>query len=102
MDLSQVKGIVEKFLTEEPATRDCDNLLILKVYAFQEPRLRNPKTTFSGFATEFLKGKFFSTESIRRSRQKLQEENENLRGKNYYKRKGILEPSVKQQIIDWK
>lgn len=101
MDLNQVKGIVKKFLIECPKTRDNDNLLILKCWAFQDSRLRNPKTTFVGFATEFLKGKFFSAESIRRSRQKHQEENPELRGKKYAERKGILETKVEQQIIHW-
>lgn len=101
MDLSQVKGIVKKFLTEIPETRDDDNLLVLKVWAFQEPKLRHKKTTFIGFSSLFLKGKFFSTESIRRSRQKWQEECPELRGKKYNERNGILEPKVEQQINQW-
>jgi len=86
MNILIVKDLVTMILTENPQTRDDDNLLILKIYAEYEPGLRLPTFKFRTFAENFLKGKYPSTESIRRSRQKIQELHPELRGKNYKKR----------------
>jgi len=83
MEILKVADIVKGLLISEPKTRDDDELLILKVWAKQEPKLREKKYTFRDFSNGFLKGKYFKTESIRRSRQKLQQENPSLRGKIY-------------------
>lgn len=86
MNLLVVKDVVEKLLREQPETRDNDNLLILKVWAEQNPKLREGDSSFWGFAKDFIDGKYAPAESIRRSRQKLQELNVELQGKSYKKR----------------
>lgn len=87
MEILKVSIVVKSVLVKSPEARDSDELLILKVWAIQNPTLREDKSfTFIDFAKLFKDKKLFSTESIRRSRQKLQEEIEGLRGVNYKSR----------------
>ena len=97
MNLISIKDSVKEILTNEPETRDNDNLLILKVWAKQNPFLRRKEVTFLDFAVGFKGGQYASTESVRRCRQKLQELNPSLRGKNYKKRHDE-QASVKDQL----
>lgn len=78
-------------------TQDSDELLTLKVWAEQNPKLRNKEYPFMNFAINFKEGAYHKTESIRRSRQKLQEEFPNLRGKTYKARQGHQE-QVKEDL----
>lgn len=84
--ISRIKPVVKRILTNYPETRDNDKLLILKVWAEQNPELRNPSYRFLQFAGDFLENNYIDPESIRRSRQKLQEESPELRGKLYEER----------------
>lgn len=72
---------VLKALNEDARTRDNDNLLIALIWYNELERSDNIS------AIDFLKsysvGKFTSAESIRRCRQKLQEDFPGLRGKSY-------------------
>lgn len=86
MKITKIAHTVKKLLIDYPACKDNDNLLILKVWAEQEPLLREKTYSFRDFADKFMIGKYPSTESIRRSRQKLQEEFPNLRGTSYKER----------------
>ena len=100
MNILSISKLVKSVLLNAPKTRDDDNLLTLKVWAIQHPELRSKKElTFIDFSREFLKGKFANTESIRRSRQKLQQENPSLRGEHYKERKNHQE-NVKEQLRD--
>lgn len=65
---------------EHPETKDDDNLLILKVWAEQNPNLRNPGYKFINFATAFLDNRYVDAETIRRTRQKLQQHEPETRG----------------------
>ena len=78
---------VRDLLIKFPETMDNDNLLILKVWAEENPSIRNKDYKFRDFAFLFRDGKFSPPETIRRTRAKLQEEYENLRGPNYEIRK---------------
>ncbi len=77
----KLKKKVRTILEKQPSTRDNDNLLIAMIWSSE---------TKETFTDEFLKklayGELTSSESIRRTRQKLQEENENLRGDLYNER----------------
>ncbi len=97
MNITKVSEIVEQILIDHPATRESDELLILKVWAVQHPQIRNKEFPFMMFASGFINKKFHSTESIRRSRQKIQEKREDLRGSNYKKRKSH-QAEVKRQL----
>ena len=78
-----IKPKVEFLLTEYPHTRDDDNKLIANIW---HNELTEDIKTVHDFLMAFSQGKFSSPESIRRMRQKLQEENEELRGSNQIER----------------
>jgi len=87
---------VEKILREHPETRDNDRILILKVWNNQIAGLE--QMAFWGFADKFMKGQFTDTESIRRTRQKLQETKPELRGRNYLLRRDKLDIEFKKEL----
>ena len=97
MNIIKVSAVVKQLLTDQPKTRDSDNLLILKVWAEQEPNLRRTDFSFTNFAYYFSNGVFHSTESICRARRKMQEEFPNLRGASYKARQNHQE-DVKDQL----
>ena len=82
----KTKDKVEFLLETLPYLRDDDNKLLLKVWAFQNPKLRDKDFYFIDFAMDLMKDKYANSESVRRSRQKLQEQNEELRGFKYKSR----------------
>lgn len=73
---------VLKQLNEDPRTRDNDNLLIAKIWFSEMTSEEIGKSTLE-FLTKYSKSEFTSAESIRRCRQKLQEEFPGLRGTSY-------------------
>ena len=94
--IKQMQVLVKSILTEFRPARDNDNLLILKVWASQNPSLRG-NTSFVEFSRGFLNGTYASAESITRARRKVQELNEDLRGIKYDSRKSN-EKEVRQNI----
>jgi len=100
MSILKVSTIVKNVLIESKESRDNDNLLILKVWAIQNPELRNDRSlTYYSFAKLFLNGSLSSAESITRARRKIQEEIETLRGYNYKSRQTHQE-KVKEELKD--
>ena len=99
MNLIKINDTVRDVLTAEAETRDNDNLLALKVWAKQQPKLRDKDLSFWDFAKDFKNGSFASTESIRRVRQKLQEIHPHLRGEKYlarHKEQGSVKSQLKE------
>ena len=79
-----IQKLVEHLLIEFPETRDNDRLLMFKVWAEQNPKIRTEEYLLWDFAKEFIEhSKFSDPETIRRTRQKIQEKNSNLRGSSY-------------------
>lgn len=79
---------VLKQLNEDARTRDNDNLLIAKIWYYEmAPNSENYSAL--DFLKSYASGKFTSAESIRRCRQKLQEDFPGLRGKTYTKRHNV-------------
>ena len=76
-----VKERVEELLVNQIDTRDNDNLLISLIWI----REGAPLDTNS-FLIKYSNGGFTSAETIRRTRQLLQADNENLRGEKYNER----------------
>jgi hypothetical protein len=72
-----IKDSVKKVLEEYPDTRDNDKLLILKVWKIAYPNLKD--WSFREFAIKFINNEFPDPESIRRSRQKIQEQHPELK-----------------------
>jgi hypothetical protein len=79
---------VEILLTKFPSLRDCDKLLVSKMWDIELRKLNlNPKTTPTEiFFSLYQKGSLSNAELIGRARRKLQEENEELRGVTWYER----------------
>lgn len=98
MKISTQKEIIIKLLTEKPELRDNDNKLIANIW-WRQITEEEKKDTFR-FMKSFANGKITSPESIRRCRQKLQEENPELRGKLYEERhkERIV---VRDEIKEW-
>ncbi len=100
--LFEVKATVRNLLTcGDNYLRDCDRCLILSVWQIQSPGLMNEP--FRTFAKLFIEGKLAAPESIRRTRQKIQEEHPSTRGELYHKRHALQE-DVKEELSmpEWK
>jgi hypothetical protein len=82
-----VKDLVRTMLISFPETRDNDRLLLLKVWAHENPSLRSDNFPFNAFGRDFKIGDYAEPESVRRTRQKIQEAEPALRGRNYGIRK---------------
>ena len=95
MDILKVKDLVFEILTNDPLTRDNDNLLICEVWKRQVDNLNF--MNFVKFENLFTQNKLHAPESITRCRRKHQEQNPHLRGQEYYKRHEQQE-EVKNQL----
>lgn len=84
--MHKVKDLVERILFENPETRDNDRLLMFKVWAEQNPVLRRGMYPLRKFAEDFIEGRYYDPETIRRTRQKVQEKYPGLRGEKYFER----------------
>ena len=78
----KTKDKVKALLIKHPHLRADDNRLIASVY-FHESEINLKNITAIDFLHDFANGKYTSPESIRRCRQKLQEDYPELRGNNY-------------------
>ena len=87
--MNQIKLIVKRLLEEQSALRDNDNLLMSRIWKEQSNILN--------FFQRFESGKLHSPETIRRARQKLQEDFPHLRGELYEVRQKRQE-KVKKEL----
>ena len=95
------KDLVEQLLEECPSNRDCDRKLYANVLYMQAVKEGyNPKEmSLMQFLEHFTKSEVFShPESIRRTRAKLQEEQEGLRGEKYEKRQQYHQQEAKNEL----
>ena len=81
--IRNIKATVQQVLTLEPKTRDNDRLLMFKIWAIQNPRLKIGNILLWEFADDFIKGRYADPESIRRNRQILQARHVRLQGPTY-------------------
>ena len=95
--LSNIKERIYYLLNYKTNLRDSDHKLIANYWWFEIGEQRIKNMTAEEFLKEFSQGKITGPETIRRCRQKLQEENRELRGLSYKARKkeGV---EVKQNI----
>jgi hypothetical protein len=77
-EMKHIKEIVRELLENKPELRDNDNLLMSTIWK-QQSNILN-------FFHRFETGRLHSPETIRRTRQKLQEDYEHLRGESYVAR----------------
>jgi hypothetical protein len=95
----KIKPTVEELLIRSKACRDSDSYLILSVWAEQQPEIKDPNFLFKDFAEALMRDIFANAESIRRIRQKLQEENPHLRGDSYESRHASA-VTMREEIIN--
>ena len=94
-----IQDIVEKSLQNDDRARDNDDVLLALVWRHQVGH-RIEYMNCLEFLQKFAKGDFFKAPSIWRCRQKLQEENEYLRGSKYDARQKHSK-KVKEEIRNW-
>lgn len=97
--ITQIKHIKNKvidLLTKHPHLRDDDNKLIATIWnketgVDEKNVFISQQTTAFDFFEAFSAGQYTNPESVRRCRQKVQEQNPELRGNAYKNRKEIGE-----------
>ena len=83
-NLGKIKPLVKKILETDMIARDNDNYLTALIWKKQ---LKYPNINVQNFLNNYLaKGEMISSESIRRCRQKIQEDFPHTRGKKYFER----------------
>jgi hypothetical protein len=95
-----VVQIVKHILTVSTNSRDDDSFILVTIWNKECDALGID--TRKGFLNAYYKKKLTSAESIRRTRQKLQELYPELRGEKYEDRKDRLEPEVRKEITNFK
>jgi len=90
MITSEIKDNVTYLLRNFPETKDCDLKLTARYWAKFD--------NCSDFISQLYNGNLTHFESIRRMRQRLQQDNEDLRGLRYKTRKNKLEKEVRELI----
>ena len=91
-DLQKVACKVYAVLTDMPEFRDCDRSLVAYIWAKE-----SNAQSFDDFLLDLVQGKVTHFESIRRMRQKIQEQHVGLRGKRYESRHR-MEGAVCEQL----
>lgn len=96
------KELVEELLRRSKYLRDHDEALVVSCII----RTLGSKRVADMSAVDLLilmeEGELPHFESIRRTRQKLQEHNPELRGKKYAERTGPMEETIRQEIREWR
>lgn len=96
-NMSSIKDRVLSLLLKFPLTRDNDNKLLSYFWFYEVGETDIENSTAKELLIKLSNGELTTSESIRRVRQKLQEEHVELRGKSYRARKKEAE-IVKQNI----
>jgi hypothetical protein len=84
-------------MTINPHLRDSDELLIATMW-YHEARLSEGNRSAVDLLNKFINGDLSSAESIRRSRQKIQQDFPELRGQAYKKRQGKLKEETLKEL----
>jgi hypothetical protein len=91
--------LVASELTQHPDTRDNDFLLSLNIWVKQMGKISKDEWLFlRKLLTAHNEKKISNFETIRRTRQKLQEENPSLRGRKYHDRQNQAEKFRKEIV----
>lgn len=87
-EITNIKNRVTLLLKKYEHLRDDDNKLIASIYYnMAKMRIKDNQYSAIEFLGDFSKGIYPSPESIRRCRQKIQEQDPSLRGASYNERK---------------
>lgn len=85
--------IIKALLTQYTDLRDSDDMLVAWIWKTQVDKMNYPQLSADKFLQMMAKGMFPSSETITRTRRKVQEENPELRGKKYNERQ------AKQSVV---
>jgi hypothetical protein len=86
-EILSIKDNIKTFLTKYESMRDNDNELIAYYYyKIMQTNGKEQNYSAMNFLGDYSKGLYPSAESIRRCRQKIQEQCPQLRGKSYKNR----------------
>lgn len=99
-----LQKIIENLLSTQKPYRDDDRRLTATVWAqvLRKQMSLNVKAMSAyDFLQLYAQGELPHAESIRRTRQKLQEKHPNLRGQRYEERQEKLEPEVREKVRSW-
>ncbi len=94
--------VVRKLLTKFPNLRSNDNELIVAVWKSYHKELRGVHMTFLMFAYKFAKGCYVNPESIRRTRQLVQNKYPELRDPNTHANREEYAEEFKADVIEMK
>ncbi len=99
-DMAAIKDRVVALLGKHPHLRDSDNKLIATIWKFELLHKKLEPTSLSAldFLELYANGELTNSESIRRVRQKIQEEVPELRGLVYLERQDQGE-EVRKEIV---
>jgi hypothetical protein len=84
--LKKHKDIVMLWLQNHPPTRDSDTRLLANIWSHIVGLDQIDKITARQLMAKMVTGELPSSETIRRTRQKIQEQHPELRGKSYKER----------------
>ena len=96
----KTKETIKKILLDKPHLRDNDNKLIA-AYWFRELKNKNvnvEEITALDFLHRYADNKLTNAETIRRMREKLQEEYPEVRGRAYAIRKGVVQDEWRKKL----
>lgn len=96
-----ITDLVKTILIQKPKTRDDDRYLLSLVWAAKYGRTKLENDNGMELLKAYVSGGLPSSESVRRTRQKLQEQFEELRGEKYQERQSSLESSVRESVRNW-
>tara|TARA_R100001463_G_C3364383_1_gene203458 strand:+ start:75 stop:383 length:309 start_codon:yes stop_codon:yes gene_type:complete len=99
MKIGTKKKHIYEWLVYSPEARDDDNYLIAEIWK-EEIGVGIHEMDAHDVLCMLAMDRLTSPESIRRTRQKIQQENPNLRGEKYKARHKEQE-QVKQELINW-
>ena len=96
----KAKTTILKLLTQDPRLRDSDNRLIARYWHNEMSGKGMNPSEMSAYEMlcVFAESKLTNPETIRRMRQKLQEEHKELRGKKYQERKGTIQNQWRKDL----
>lgn len=91
-------GKVRQVLLTKKRARDDDRFLLAAIWAREVGRDKLEDMNAKMLLTYYMKGLLPSSESIRRTRQKLQQHHPELRGEKYQERQQVREPDVRDEM----
>ena len=92
-----IKDTVEDLLKRFPHLRDSDEKLVANIWHSSIRKLGGANLSAFEFLQIYANGNIPNSESITRCRRKIQEENPELRGKNYQERQEKQE-TIKEEL----